>query len=517
MGADDAGSALAAAATAASALVTTPRLSKIHKQFVHASASTPELKRAILAFIGPYVSRTEAPPAIRDVLLMPNARANADTGRLEGYVATVAGIAAAAGVLAPDTGLGRSWFRVTKTDATPVVDTELVTNFEPLGERYTHTGMRVSVVKGEEYPNMVHYLVVEGADREASAALLAQTTRARASLDDVVAGSLSALYTHALGAAKDAREKTAREFMTAHGFDVDGAANPSQGEMLMNYVTLSEALSEPARSSRVGAKNMYLVYSHAADPSRSTSGVLMYRGPTAGYILHTGEARNVKGRQFLSFTNAELVVADSPSVKADSTTRLFSAWPADTGVYVGAHSNRTPDRHKGTSPAMAEVHAARVKWSGAVRSYNPLGETIMHAPNDSHLIACLTRLGAPPGGKVTPLTLENVVTELAPLDTRSMTPAELLVVARRASETTLPVATARVVAMLADHGAGVETLDLKTLFSSQQLGEGGSVDVDTGLLVQLATKSASLSSSPSSSPAPLASSTTEAHDSTYVD
>lgn len=71
-----------------------PRLPNLHRELVHASSMTPELNVALAAFMQPYVSVTDALPAMRDVYLSPSTGTDAD-GRLTGYVATLVGSASA--------------------------------------------------------------------------------------------------------------------------------------------------------------------------------------------------------------------------------------------------------------------------------------------------------------------------------------------------------------------------------------------------------------------------------------
>ena len=458
--------------TVAEAVVASaPRLPTLHSDLVHASTMTPELNIAIAAFMQPYVSVTDALPAMRDVYLSPSTGVDAD-GRLRGYVASVVGSASAtAGVLTPAIGTGTTWLRVTSAEGRRINDDDLERAFEPL-HSYTTAGMRVSVVSGLEYPSIVHYVVVHGNDAEAAAALVAQATKSRASVDDLMSGSLAAAYAEVIKRSYEARLKSADEFMRAHGLELDETV--AAANQLSDFIVHSPALSEVAKSSRLGAKNVHLVYSDVADPSHAHTGVLMYRGPIAGYTHFAGAAKTVKGRASVAWSNAEL--ADTRE------KRPFSMMPVDTGTFLGTHTRRTADRHKNTSAVIRNVHQRRVKWSGAVRSYNPLAEVVMHAPNDAHVLDALSRLGVPPGGAVVPQTLDVVVTELPAIDTCSMTLAELVSVASKASEKRLPVDTGTFVRMLGTYpSAG--SLELASVFSSQA---DGAVNVDVELLRDIA-------------------------------
>ena len=357
---------------------------------------------------------------------------------------------------------------MTSADGSRVNDEALEHAFAPVGEAYTTPGMRVSVVSGLEYPSIVHYIVVQGNDSEAAEALVAQAKKSRATLDDLVSGSLAPAYTDVIKRSYEARLKSADEFMRAHGLELDDAV-PAANQ-LSNFIVHSPALSEVAKSSRTGAKNIHLVYADVADPSHAHSGVMMYRGAIAGYTHFAGAAKTVKGRASVAWSNAEL--ADT------HVKRPFSMMPVDTGIFLGSHTRRAADRHKNTSALIREVHARRVKWSGAVRSFNPLAEVVMHAPNDTHVIEALTRLGVPPGGVVVPQTLDVVVTELPALDTSAMSLDELVGIASKAEEKRLPVDTGSFVRMLASYPAAGE-LELANVFSSQH---NGTVDVNVELL-----------------------------------
>ncbi len=445
-----------------------------HDDLVHDSALTPTLELAAVRLAKPYLAPNAGAPAMHDLYLLPNARVT-DEGRLAGYAATVEGSAPAAGVVTSALGEGTTWLRITKADGSKIDDDALEQSFEPV--QTASPGIRVSVVSGIEYPSRVHYIVVHGNDSEAAAAFAKHVAAKKATLDDVMQsnGSAHDAYLDVMQRSRDARTRTAHEFMTSHGLAVDDTNEATTlADVPSTYIVHSPALSEAAQSTRMLAKNVYVVYSDAVDPNDAHSGVMVYRGPIAGYTLLKGPAKTIKGRDSAAFSNAQ-----------PSGDRVFSMMPADTGDYLGSTSQRAADRHKHTNKAIAAVHARRVKWSGAVRSYNPSSERIMHAPNDTHLISALSALGVPPGGAVTPQLLDVVVTQLPALNTEDMSLDDLVAIAEHATEDKLPVRTGAFIGMLSSYPY-THTVNLQDVFATQR---GDTIDVDVHLLRNLQSSS----------------------------
>jgi hypothetical protein len=468
------------------------RLPTLHQELVHASALSETMTQAILDFVRPYATSIPGErPAMRDLYLGPNAGVVEASGRLRGYVAIVVGTAPAAGLVSSALGTGTSWLRVVSKEGRRIEDDDLERAFDPQGAKYTTPGMRVSVVTGVLYPERVHYIVVAGNDTAAASALAAKVKSTRASVDELLSGPLADAYTDVMKRSYEARLKTADEFLRAH--DLAIVDSVPAANVYTNFLVHSAALSEAAQSSRAAAKNEYLVYSDMADPTSAHSGVMIYRGPIAGYTLATGPMKPVKGSPSVSWTNAELG-------GNEMSRRPFSMLPVDTGAYLGVYTRRAPDRNKATSEVIRNVHSRRVKWSGAVRSYNPLAEVVLHAPNDTHLLDAMSRLGAPPGGAIEMQPLEVVVTELPALDTRAMSLPELVALSKLATETTLPVDTHAFVRMLASW-PGAAKLKLADVFASQSE-ETGSVAVTTATLQAIAAHAAA------TAPAPVAADTT---------
>jgi len=238
---------------------------------------------------------------------------------------------------------------------------------------------------------------------------------------------------------------------------------------MSNFIMNVRALSKAASSSRVSGKNVYAAYVGVADPSEAHSGVMMYRGPIAGYALYTGSVHSAAGKPSVSFTN-------------EHGQRPFSMFPVDTGLVADIKSasskDRATDRHRDTNERVREAHARRVRWTGKVSSYNPQALSIYYAPNDLHLLSALKRLGVEPGGRINQQILNTLVCEVPPLDTKNLSLAALVDIADRSSERTLPVKTAAFLRMVADW-PDAASQRLSELFSSQA---GDCVDVDTEVL-----------------------------------
>jgi hypothetical protein len=452
-----------------------------HDELVHESAMTPELELAAVRLSKPYLNVNAGAPAMHDLYLLPNVRVG-ESGALSGYVATIEGSAPASGVVTEALGEGTTWLRVTKAAGSRIDDDELERAFTPITT--ASPGLRVSVVSGVEYPARVHYIVVHGNDVETAAAFADSIKKSAATLDDVMqmSGRHHEAYLEVMQRSRDARLRTANEFMRSHSLVADESSDQTAlADVPSTYLVHSPALSEAAQSTRMLAKNVYLAYSDAVDPNDAHSGVMVYRGPIAGYTLFKGPAKTIKGRDSAAFSNAQL---SSLSAK-HSGERVFSVLPADTGDYLGKHSRRAADRHKNTSAAIADVQTRRVKWTGAVRSYNPSSERIMHAPNDTHLISAFSSLGVPPGGVVTSQLLDVVVTQLPALETADMSLEELVTIADNATEETLPVRTGAFVAMLSSYPY-THSVDLSSVFAGQR---GDTVAVDVNLLRNISTSS----------------------------
>ena len=453
-----------------------PIVAFVHKELVHSSQSSDDIDLAVAKLVQPYASYDKNEmPAMRDVYLAPNVDIAPETGALTGYVATVMGSAPAAGVVTSALGTGTSWYRVLSKDGDKlrkIEDDDLERIFKPIDT--LPAGVRVSIVSGMEYPSIVHYAVVHGNDVVAAEAFADKVAGSSATLDDVMTGPYASAYTDVIARSHEARRQAAVAFIEAHGLALDEKVPESN--VVSHFMLRSAPLSEAAHSSLVGPKNVFLVYAGVADTSEAHSGVMMYRGPIAGYTLFTGPTKTVKTRASVAWSNADLSAASA------TKHRPFSMLPVDTGRFLGKATQRTADRHKGTNATIANVHQRRVKTSGAVRSYNPLADVVMHAPNDPHLISSLTALGMPPGGLVTSQILDVVVTQVPALETRDMSLDELVYVASRATEKTLPVATQSFLRMLANWPLAGEK-KLSEVFASQH---DDVVDVNVDMLQAMA-------------------------------
>ena len=421
------------------------KVGAVHKDLMHEAERTA-LKLPIARLLEKYKSTSGAPSALIAVHLAPNAAKTA-RGSLTGYVAAIAGTAPAAGIVAESLGTGTTWFRVKHADGHAIDDTELERSFEPV-DAAALAGKRVQVVTGLEYPEYVHYLVVHGNAERDAATLVGDVLASGASVADVVDGALADRYKSLLAASQESRVRAAETFMRAHKLvrvsEADGAEPVAHAHS--DFLVKSEALTDAATAAaaaegRHDAKPVYLAYSNVYDCANSQAGVAVWRGPVAGYMLFAAPPTAIKTTTSRAWSNA------APTSRTERSARHFSMMPADTGVYTGA-PGRTPDRHKGTSAVIANVAARRVKWSGAVRSYNPASEVVMHAAEDAHVLHALAELGAAPGSPVKAKIYEAVVTQLPALETANMSLGALVDVAAKARETTLPVDTNSLLRML---------------------------------------------------------------------
>lgn len=410
------------------------------KSYAHESAGD-ELVAPIEDLIGDFkmAAADGASDGIRQLFLLPSAGIDQTTGKLEGVVATLGADAPAAPLVDTELlGFGTTWLRVTGADGAPVNDAAIVKRHAPLGDE--HPGMRVALVSGDEYPAKAHYVVVEGNDRAAAAAL---AERARtATVEELVQGPLAADYQALLASSYDRRVEAAGAFMERHNLDVDRSYKT--GNHYTHYVEHVKALSRAAQSSRQRADNTFVAYMGASDPSTSHAGVMVYRGPIAGYTMaRARESSTVKGAPSWAWSNAP----------ADGS-RPFSMFSASTGVHV-AKSGRAADRHKHSSDAVRAAHAERVCWAGSVRSYNPRADLRYHATNDLHWISMASKLGAPPGGAVETTTLDTVVAEVEGIETEAMSLDELADVLANSEESEVRCSTAAAIGWL--HAADADT------------------------------------------------------------
>lgn len=427
-------------------------LPTVHKELVHSSVHDA-LDEGISELICQYAGVSGQSATMHNLYLAPNA-AITDEGRLTGYVATINGSAPADPVVTATTGAGTTWLRVNGAEDAQ----RLAAVFRPSG---AHKNMRVSVVSGDEYPSTVQYIVAEGNDHEAATALASEVEHTRATLDDVVEGRLAADYVQVIQRSKDARMRAIQEFMSAHGLESTGA---QEGDHVSDYLVKVRALSKQAVSARIAGSNVYAAYSGVADPSESTLGVMVYRGPIAGYSLIKEREHSVGGKAANSWVNA-------------SSVRPFSMFPVDTGRFTKG-SSRAADRNRETNDRVRAAHAERVKWAGKVSSYNPRALEVFHAPDDLHLIGAHKKLGVVPGGSITQQHLNTLVCEVPGLVTSDLPLERLVDVAERSTERSLPVKTGSFLRMLAQWD-DAPAQRLSKLFETQ---EGDQVDVDTDVL-----------------------------------
>ena len=401
------------------------RLPLIDVSQVHASRKDAQLDRAVELLITPFVDHSGAGAApLLSALHLASNVAILPSGSLSGFVALVAGNAPIAPLLSGDRlGTGTTWFRLQKVN-----DETLVKGFASRETpNFSLSAIapegKVTIVKGNADLETVFYLVVDANDAKAAGKLrkAAQNSTVR----DVVTtdGELKSMYSSLFKSSRELRNGIATQFAAAHGLAIDTAFSP--GDMDTNIIQFSSLHSE--RSSKANA-DAYLVYDNVIDTNEAHSGVLVHRGPIAGYVHIAGRQHTVQSKLSLSWDNS-------------TKERKFSMFPADTGLYLGSASGRIPDRHPGKNRMMLEASKERIRWSGPVKSYNPRAEVIFHSPNDAFLVGVHSALGAAPGGSVEFTQLDSIVTEIPGLDPKEQTVAELVEVLDRSKETALPVKT----------------------------------------------------------------------------
>jgi len=148
-------------------------LPNVHKALAH-TTTHDRLDPAISQLITPYTGVAGRKPTLHDLYLAPNASVVDDDQRLAGFVATVDGSAPAAPLVTERLGTGTTWLRLEETPSL----SSLEKSFAP--QLADGAQMLVAVVKGNEYPSQVHYIVVAGNDRESARALAAKAEYASA-------------------------------------------------------------------------------------------------------------------------------------------------------------------------------------------------------------------------------------------------------------------------------------------------------------------------------------------------
>lgn len=402
--------------------VSREHMPNIHFDFVHASRKNDALKAAITKLTTPFVTGT-GPPLMSDLHLASNADVAGDGQSLSGYVAVVHGNAPATAELLSGLGTGVSWFRL----ADSVNEAELARDFStrPAGSFdmaavLGRGSSRVSVVAGNDansadWRKTMYYLVVVGRDEAAAERLAGAAVRQRATVHDVLKGDeqLGKLYVDAVRSSYDRRCDAAQQFAAAHGLRIDTAAPVDNMDTHFLLPTNDSA-------------KQVLAYCNVADPSLAHAGVMMFRGPIAGYTLLTAAEHTVRGQQSFSWDNS-------------TTRRPFGMFPADTGRWLGPASNRVADRHFASTSAVRRVAQNRVRWTGGVKSYNPAAEHAYHAATDADVIAAQAALGAAPGGSVSFTPLDAIVTQIDSLDVKDHALPQLVHVLSVSSEAALPV------------------------------------------------------------------------------
>jgi len=418
------------------------------ESLVHASAHTEEMRAKLTAYLAPLSESG----TLKDAYLLQSASIEPTDQHLEGLVVTVAADApASVFTTTRQLGAGVTWVRVQRADgaSSDIDEARVIANFKTLGPEFSDT--RVALVSGLDFPDKAYYVVAEGNDRDAADQL---HERARAmSVEDVVSGALQKDYQALVRSSFGRRAAAIESFMALHALDLDKSM--PTGNHLTHYIEHAHALSTPSQSSRQQALNTFVAYVGATDPSQAHSGLMVYRGPIAGYShMRLREPKTVKGQPSMAWENAD-----------SKGKRPFSMFPASTGLFV-AKSQRAADRHKNQSDRVRRAHAERVRWSGDVATYNPRAEAVYHATNDAHWIKASSSLGVAPGGPVVATDFDTVVIEVPGISTRTMRLAQLADVLARSDETRLTVETRSALAWLHSYDAA-DQLNLADIFSSQ--------------------------------------------------
>jgi hypothetical protein len=414
---------------------------------VHPSTDTKQLREELTRFLEPLsMSGT-----LKDAYMLQSAGVDPTTDHLEGLVLTVAGDAPASVFTASHLlGYGTTWLRVQDSDGSEVDEQRIIKQFRTLPAEFS--GMRVSLVSGLDFPDKAHYVVVEGNDSEVAAEV---HERALAhSIEDLVQGPMAMDYQRLVTSSFERRAAAAAEFMRVHQLELDSSM--PTGNQLTHYIEHAHALSVQSKSSRQLSDNTFVAYVGAIDPSQTHSGVMVYRGSIAGYThMRLRQSKTVKGAPSSAWENS--------SLKAG---RPFSMFPASTGLFVEG-SARAADRHKNMSERVRRAHSERVRWSGAVATYNPRADAIYHAVNDAHWIQASSELGVAPGGAVVSTDFNTVVTEVPPIETRHMRLAQLADVLENSQEKEMLVNTRSVVKWLNSYSKA-DQMDLGALFATQE-------------------------------------------------
>lgn len=331
---------------------------------------------------------------------------------LDGFVAIVSSDTKASAFAGQKWGSGVSWVEVKRTDGEPItaantrnVPTPTVT-FEG-----TSADAHVKLLRAPGWPNEKYVAVAHAHSDKAAQAF------DRAFADSTIQQAYdSSDYDAVQSAGAQARAALIDAIMEDHGLEAVDSLKSASTHFLA-----------PSAGYSTSKDRATAVYSGAFDTSKAVDGIMVYRGPLAGYTyIADTEHADQHGNSTRGFTT-------------QSDTRAFSVYPAHTGVCrsLGKHA---VDRHLKQNDAIAEEGAARLTWTGPVQSFNPAAEVAYHAFNDKEYARTSAQLINPFSPT---LTIEHGVTlahSLRGLETHDMSAAELNYVFDNATgEAQLPI------------------------------------------------------------------------------
>jgi hypothetical protein len=424
------------------------------------SALDASLKEPLLALTQPLEAH------IRSITLTPASRVDATTGAVRGYVVLADGSAPvrdANGLFINDrTGTGVSWFTVVPAQdsaaaalrdddgglAPALLDESAVLRSFARAAKDAYSverdapGMSVGLYSYSDGFDTRYTVVVRGRDDDAYEALAdkielaAEEADARARHysdgDNGAGGQPRYLSLHEVAASKEyvdllrrsaaLRDSVARRWAAAHGVAL---APGTAGSHDTHFIVFSKAHSRDAPGSGKAPQRAYLVFDDTLDPASARGGVLLYRGPVAGYsLLQNKERADGEGRRTRAWAN-------------DSEERAFSLFPTHSGMHRG-ESNRARGMHRTMNAKIARAAARRIHWGGPVRKHNPAADEIYY-DDDATTLKWLGQLGADPGNNIARTHLKLVAMELPGLDPRPLSLAQLVRIADVSGEAALPV------------------------------------------------------------------------------
>lgn len=368
-------------------------------------------KQSLGRLLHPYKGQN----TLKEIFPLPHA--GESNAKFTGYVAVVSPAASAQPLVSSDVGTGVSWVKVERSDGQPITDKNTRNNpldsvdLSEAGEG-AHVGlMRVPVDFGSDF------YVVARANHRPTAAKFIDSLPSDATIGSLVAGPHTDAYRNVIDESRKQQQTLMDQFMADHGLRVVSNASPER--LLTHYICDAPGYTTPTAKA-------YAVYNEAFDPSEAKNGLVVFRGPIAGYsFLENEEIQSKMGKPSKGWSN-------------QTAHRAVNVFPTHTGKFMGS-PGRKADRHTAQSATMLENTAARIVWNGPVQSFNPTAYQAYHSMRDRQFTQACISLGLSDTSTIAASHGDTYSLATQGLDTVDMSASQLSQLFDRCKEPELPL------------------------------------------------------------------------------